>query len=202
MLVIGPIGLIILVWLLLRPRKTIIIDPVTRWPVDPATGQVITKYAGVPRGSAKPKIPLWLFLVVIFGLIYGVCALVPVHAATIDFYDQGSLDADPVLNHTLKLGQSETNYYAPTHEETFFISPVKGNEISIDGQQAAPIGNDYHVEEVFAFSRSAFDSATFYADRTNITFGAAGGAVPEPSTWIMMLLGAALIVWRKLGVAL
>ena len=75
MLIIGPIGLLIIAWLILRPRKTIIVDPVTRWPVDPATGAVITKYAGVPRGSAKPKIPLWLFLAAVFGAIYGVCAL-------------------------------------------------------------------------------------------------------------------------------
>lgn len=75
LLVIGPIGLIVLGWLILRPRRTIIVDPVTRWPIDPRSGQVITKYAGVPRGSKKPAVPFGLFLAVVFAAIYGVCKL-------------------------------------------------------------------------------------------------------------------------------
>lgn len=73
LLVIGPIGLIVLAWLILRPRRTIIVDPVTRWPVDPHSGQVITEYAGVPRGSARPVIPFWLFLAAFGAAIYGIC---------------------------------------------------------------------------------------------------------------------------------
>jgi len=75
LLVIGPIGLIILAWLILRPRRTIIVDPITRWPVDPRSGQVITQYSGVPRGSQKPAVPFGLFLAAVFGVIYGVAYL-------------------------------------------------------------------------------------------------------------------------------
>lgn len=78
LLVIGPIGLIVLAWLILRPRRTIIVDPVTRWPVDPRSGEVITQYKGVPRGSKKPAIPFPLFLAAVFGAIYGVCYAVGV----------------------------------------------------------------------------------------------------------------------------
>jgi hypothetical protein len=124
----------------------------------------------------------------------------PADAAAIRFLDFGSIDPAPILDHSLSLGASDTIHFAPTHLETFFVTPVKGNEISVDGQIAAPIGNDFHVEEAVAFSQTLFDSATFFADRTNIMFGAEHGvgeplsvsfgtAVPETQTWIMMLAG-------------
>jgi hypothetical protein len=32
-----------------------------------------SEYAGLPVGAAKPVVPLWLFLALVFGAIYGVC---------------------------------------------------------------------------------------------------------------------------------
>lgn len=34
-----------------------------------------SEYAGLPVGSAKPVLPLWMFLAFVFGAIYGVCRL-------------------------------------------------------------------------------------------------------------------------------
>ena len=60
---------VLLAWLLLRPRKTIIVDPMTRRPIDPRTGETISQYAGLPRGAKKPALTFALFLALIFGAI-------------------------------------------------------------------------------------------------------------------------------------
>ena len=111
----------------------------------------------------------------------------PAHATVTALVSTPSNPIVDYWNTTVPYLTSDTVSFAPTNIKAFYIMPMKGNEITIEGQTFAILSSASDAVVTFR-SNTLFDQATFTASRSVFAFGP-GRAVPEPSTWAMMLTG-------------